>query len=162
MSSPDLLLRRGLAMPVLLLLGLIWGSCAAQGLDHGTEAEAKMLAERAATHMQAVGPDTAMADFNDKAAGFIDRDLWVIVFRAADGQVVSNQGVPATLGKDARTLQDADGKFFGKAILDQANSGRAGWVQYRLTNPATSLVQQKSSYVVPVGPYALFVGAYVY
>ena len=151
--------RRALIAAVLLSTAWAGNALAA---EHGTEPEARAMAEAAASHIRAVGLEQAMRDFNDPRMPFIDRDLWVVVFRTADGQVLSNHGVPATLGKDARLLRDADGKPFGQAILDQAASGQVGWVIYRLANPATGREQQKSSFVVGVEQHALFVGAYIY
>ena len=36
----------------------------------------------------------------------------------------------------------------------------SGWVDYRMTNPATKKIGLKTSWVVRVGDYILFVGAY--
>ena len=73
---------------VATMLVLIPASMPAFGAEHGTRDDAKRLAEKAATHMKDVGPEKAIADFSDKTAGYIDRDLWVIVFRD-DAQIIA-------------------------------------------------------------------------
>ena len=131
----------------------------AQPAAQGTAAEAKALAERAAAHLRDAGPDKAIADFNDPGGQFHDRNLFVVTY---DPQriVVSSLGVPAYLGRDATRFVDADGKEFGKAIIATAEKSGHGWVEYRMTNPATMKVELKNSYVIKVGDYILFVGAY--
>ena len=47
--------------------------------EPATPDEAKALAEKAAAHFRAVGPARACADFIDANAGFVDRELFVVV-----------------------------------------------------------------------------------
>lgn len=141
-SIPALFLGLALAMP-------------AMAADRGTPDEAKALTEKAAAHMRAVGPEKAMADFNDPAGSFRDRDLFVVTYRK-DGKVMTSPGVPALVGRDANTFKDVDGKEFGKELL----AANGAWVEYRMTSPATKKVEQKTSYVVKVDDYSVFVGAY--
>ncbi len=126
----------------------------------GTPAEAQAMAERAAAHLQQVGPKQALADFNDpNGAAFHDRNLFVVTYDPSR-HVVSSVGVPAYLGRDATRFVDSDGKEFGKAIIATAETAGKGWVDYRMTNPTTRKVELKSSYVIKVGDYILFVGTY--
>jgi hypothetical protein len=125
----------------------------------GTFAEAKALAERAAAHMREVGPDRAVADFNDPNGGYADRNLFVITYNPQH-KIVSSLGVPAYLGRDATRFVDADGKEFGNAIIETAERLGTGWVDYRMTNPSTMKVELKSSYVIKCNDYIVFVGAY--
>ena len=60
------------------LASLLWMSVAAAS-EPATLEEAKAMADRAAEHMAKAGVDKAIADFNDPAAGFIDRELFVNV-----------------------------------------------------------------------------------
>ncbi|MDR3538233.1 MAG: cache domain-containing protein [Acetobacteraceae bacterium] len=124
-----------------------------------TPDEAKALAERAAAHMRAVGAQQAIADFSDPAGSYRDRNLFVVTYDP-QRKVVSSVGVPAYLGRDATRFRDDDGKEFGKAIIATAETHGAGWVDYRMTNPASRKVERKSSYVIKVGDYILMVGAY--
>lgn len=125
----------------------------------GTPAEAQALAERAAAHMTEVGPKQAIEDFNDPNGKFVDRDLFVVVYDP-DRKVASSNGVKAYLGRDATRFVDADGNEFGKAIIATAEKSGTGWVEYRMTNPVTMKVELKRSYVIKVGDYIVFVGAY--
>jgi hypothetical protein len=141
------------------LLACIGVAPLAHAADPATPAEAKALAEKAAAHMGAVGPEKAIADFNDTNGGFVDRELFVVVYDP-DNKIVSSYGVPVLRGKDATTLKDVEGKEFGKDIIALAKSQGSGWMDYRMTNPATRKVGLKTSWVVRVGDYILFVGAF--
>jgi cytochrome c len=121
--------------------------------------EAKALAEKAATHFKAVGADKAIADFNDANAGFGGRELFVVVYDP-EHKIRGSYGIPALRDKDATTLKDVEDNEFGKAIIAQAKTGNPGWVEYRMTNPATKKVGPKRSWVIPMGDYVLFVGAF--
>jgi signal transduction histidine kinase len=127
--------------------------------ERGTPEEAKALAEKAAQHMREVGAEKAMADFEDPAAGYIDRDLFVVCY-SPDAKVICAHGVPALRGRDANAFKDADGKEFGKAIISLAKDSGSGWVEYRMTNPISKKVEAKASYVLQAGDYVVFVGAY--
>jgi cytochrome c len=142
-----------------LFLACMFAASTAHAADPATPDEAKALAEKAAAHMQAVGPDKAIADFNAADGGFVDRELFVVVY-SPDNKIVGSYGVPVLRGKDATTLKDVEGKEFGKDIIALANSQGSGWVDYRMTNPATKKVGLKTFWVVKVGDYILFVGAF--
>jgi hypothetical protein len=132
---------------------------AGQAAEPATPAEAKALAEKAADHFKAVGPDKAIADFIDPAAGYVDRELFVVVYDPAN-KIQGSYGVPALRGKDATLMKDVEGKEFGKEIIALAKTNGSGWVDYRMTNPVTKKVAQKKSWVIGTGGYVLFVGAF--
>jgi hypothetical protein len=125
--------------------------------ERGTPEQAQALADRALLHMQQVGAEAAIKDFNDPKGAYVDRDLFVIVYDP-NGTIMT--GVPALLGKNARSLTDVTGKEFGKEIIDAAHTKDGSWVEYRMTNPATKKVEQKTSYVRRYDEYVVFVGAY--
>lgn len=127
--------------------------------EPATAEEAKALAEKAAAHFKEVGPEKAIADFNDGSAGYVDRELFVVVYDP-DHRVVGSYGVPALRGQDATLMRDVEGKEFGKEIIDVAKTKGTGWVEYRMTNGATKKVGLKRSWVIGLGDYVLFVGAF--
>jgi cytochrome c len=125
--------------------------------ERGTPEQAQALADRAVLHMQQVGPETAIKDFNDPKGGYTDRDLFVIVY---DPNGVIMTGVPALIGKNARALTDVTGKEFGKEIIKAAYTKDGSWVEYHMTNPVTKKVELKTSYIHRFDNYVVFVGAY--
>ncbi|MGA3399271.1 MAG: cache domain-containing protein [Acetobacteraceae bacterium] len=142
-----------------LFLACVFTASLAHAADPATPDEAKALAQKAAAHMTDVGPEKAIADFNDANGGFVDRELFVVVYDP-DNKIVGSYGVPVLRGKDATTLKDVEGREFGKEIIALAKSQGSGWVDYRMTNPATKKIGLKTSWVIRVGDYILFVGAF--
>ena len=126
--------------------------------ERGTPDEAKVLVEKAAAHLEAVGPEKAFADFNNPTAGYQDRDLFVFVY-SPEGKILCVPGIPALVGRDATALKDVDGKEFGKMIIAAA-AGGGGWAEYRMANPATKKTEPKKTYAVKAGDYVLGSGAY--
>lgn len=145
-----------LLYPVVAALLLLSVASAA---DRATRDEAKTLADKAAEHFAQVGPDKAIADFNDPKAGYIDRELFVNVI-GPDHKLLSAYGVPVLVGRDTRTFKDADGKEFDNDIVALAMSQGSGWIEYRMTNPLTKKVERKTSWVRRVGDYVVFVGSF--
>ncbi len=145
----------------LLILGLAATlvARASSAAEPATPEEAKALAEKAADHFRAVGPERAIADFNNPNGDFVDRELAVIVY-APDNTCVASGTVRVFLGKDATTFKDVEGNEFGKAIIDLARTKGSGWVEYRMTNPVTRKVARKRSWVLGLDGYVLFVGAF--
>ena len=127
--------------------------------DPATPEEAKALAEKAAAHFKEVGPEKAIADFNDANGGYVDRELFVVVYDP-EHKIVGVYGLPVLRGKDATTLKDVEGREFGKDIIAMAKSEGSGWVEYRMTNPLTKKVALKRSWVIGIGDYVLAVGAF--
>ena len=125
--------------------------------ERGTPEQAQVLCDRAVAHMKEVGPERAIKDFNDPKGGYVDHDLFVIVY---DPNATITTGVPALIGKNARSLTDVTGKEFGKDIIDAAHKKDGSWVEYHMTNPTTKKVELKTSYVRKLGEYVVFVGAY--
>jgi cytochrome c len=126
--------------------------------ERGTPDEAKALVVKAAAHLKDVGPEKAIADFNDPQGGYQDRDLFVFVY-SAPGKILCAPGIPALVGRDATVLKDVDGKEFGKMILAAATEA-GDWVEYRMTNPASKKVEPKKTYAVRSSDYVLGSGAY--
>jgi cytochrome c len=147
-------LTRQLIFGVMLLIATVVPGMAE---ERGTPEQAQALADRALLYMQQVGPEAAIKDFNDPKGAYFDRDLFVIVYDP-NGTIMT--GVPALIGKNARSLTDVTGKEFGKEIIDAAHTKDGSWVEYHMTNPATKKVEIKTSYVRKYGEYIVFVGAY--
>jgi cytochrome c len=147
-------LTRKLIIGVMFVIAAIAPSTAQ---ERGTPEQAQALCDRAVLHMGQVGPETAIKDFNDPKGGYIDHDLFVIVYDP-NGMIMA--GVPALIGKDARALTDVTGKEFGKEIISAASTKDGSWVEYYMTNPTTKKVEPKTSYVRRFKDYIVFVGAY--
>jgi hypothetical protein len=80
----------------------------------GTPAEAKAMLEKAIAAVKA-DKTKALDIFNKGEGGFQDRDLYPFCFSLSDGKIVATR-FKDFIGKDERTLKDANGKPFGEEL----------------------------------------------
>lgn len=113
--------------------------------EYGTAEEAKALVAKAVAHIERVGPEKAYRDFTDKAPGFVDRDLYVIVYDVS-GRVLAHGQNPKMVGKDNLDLQDADGKAYIRERVEMSRTKSVFWQDYKWTDPITKKLLQKSTY----------------
>ena len=74
-------MRRRHPLLGLILVGIFVAlALVARAGKPATPDQAKALAEKAASHMRDVGPEKAIADFNRADGGFVDRELFVVVY----------------------------------------------------------------------------------
>jgi len=150
-------MRHSLRLIAFVAFLAISAATAVSAEERATMQDAQALTDRAVAHMQEVGPQAAINDFNDPKGGYVDRDLFVIVY---DPNGIIMTGVPALIGKNARSLTDVTGKEFGKEIIEAAREKDGSWVVYHMTNPVTKRVEIKNSYVRRYDNYVVFVGVY--
>ena len=140
-------------------------SATAFAADHGTADEAKAMLMKAVAALKADKAKTL--DLIDKGeGGFLDRDLYVFCANASDGKTVAigNPNARAqTMGVDARTLKDVNGKAFGQELYDayQKPEGQITEVSYMWVRPGPDKTQvQKVSFATRVGDLGCGVGYY--
>lgn len=129
--------------------------------DRGTEAEAeaKALMAKAAEHYQAVGRDQAIADFNKKDGGFVDRDLYVWCYD--NNKTLVAHGMNAKLiGMKVGTLHDADGKDFTTEIYNDGMANGSGRIEYKWTNPLSKKIEANLTFYQKMGQDLCMVGYY--
>lgn len=127
--------------------------------DFGKPKEAEALVAKAKKHILADGADKAYADFTGKAAGWVDRDLYVVVYDMS-GKVLAHGQNPKQVGKDLMDFQDADGKEFIKERVSLAKQKGTFWQDYKFTDPVTKKILPKSTYCEKVTETVVCVGVY--
>jgi hypothetical protein len=93
-------LPRRAVWSALVLIGTV-GIRHAYADPPATPDEARALAERAAAHMRAVGPEKAIADFSCPTGGFMDRELVVVVY-SPDHKIITSAGLPSSSARTPR------------------------------------------------------------
>jgi len=140
----------------LLTAAVLLCATSAYAAGQATPDEAKVMAIKAAEYLKSAGPDKAFAEFDAKEGPWHDRDLYVYVVDNT-GVMVAHGTNPGLIGKSLIEFKDVDGKPMTQLTLAVKD---AGWVDYKWQNPLTKAVEQKTSYVVRVGNYAVVVGTY--
>lgn len=118
----------------------------------GTKAEAMAMVEKAAAWAKEQGKEKTLAEItragSEKKGEFIDRDLYLFAYDF-NGVVLAHGANPKLIGKNLMEMQDADGKFMVKGMVETAKKG-SGWYAYKWSNPITKKTEEKIAYVVKI------------
>lgn len=146
-------------LPVMSLLLSTLFSMAALAEGVATKDEAVAMVGKAAAFLKSAGPEKAFAAFNDKNGGFVDRDLYVVVYDTT-GRCLSHGANPKLIGKDLIDAEDIDGKLYVKERVEMAKTNANFWQDYKFTNPTTKKVEPKSMYCETAGSMIVCGGIY--
>lgn len=129
-----------------LSLAALAAAPAAHANSVASKEEAVAMVKKAIAYAKANGKDKLFDEVNNKAAQFIDRDLYIYVADPV-GKVLAHGANAKLVGRDLQTLKDADGKPFVLDIIKIGESNKPGWVEYRWPNPVTKQIDDKVTYV---------------
>lgn len=133
----------------------------AQSADGGaTRADAEAMVKKAVAHIKSGDAAKAYAEFTAKAPQFIDRDLYIVVYRN-DGTVLAHGSNAKMVGKNLIELKDIDGKAFIKERMDMAKSKNSFWQDYKFTNPETKKIEPKQMYCEKLSETVVCGGVYL-
>lgn len=147
----------------LFLSGAMGLASAEQKGSQGTKAEAKAMVEKAAVWVKKNGKEKTLAEITragtEKKGEFLDRDLYIFAYDF-NGVVLAHGANPKLIGKNLMEMQDADGKFLIKGLVETAKKG-SGWYAYKWSNPITKKIEDKIAYVLKIDD-SLWIGCGVY
>lgn len=124
-------------------------SVAAIRLRRGTADEAHALVCRAMQLVEQQGLAAAARAFHDPAGAFRDRDQYIFVFdRQGVYQVFGS--TPERVGKTVHDVPGLDGPLVLREFFAAAQRG-GDWVDYEVVNPVTGVVDEKTSFILPLG-----------
>jgi signal transduction histidine kinase len=139
-----------------LLVALVGPVLAAQP---ATKDEAMGLVKDAIASIKKNGPDAAYAEISNKSGKFVDRDLYVVVYRL-DGHVLAHGANEKLIGTDQSKATDVDGKAFVKERIELAHKQPTFWQEYKFKNPVTEQTEQKQTYCERYEDTAVCAGVY--
>jgi methyl-accepting chemotaxis protein len=117
------------------------------------------LVRRGVAHMRAHGAARALKDFSNPRGAFVSGDLYLVTLDS-DCIMRANGFQPKFIGEDQSERSDANGKKFGRELVEVAKQRGQGWVDYLFLNPTTGQMEPKSTYVEREGDYAIGCGIY--
>jgi cytochrome c len=129
------------------------------GNEYGSAKEAEAMVQKAVAHIKTAGSATAYTDFTDKKEGWVDRDIYVVVY-GLDGTVLAHGQNPKQVGKNLLEFKDADGKAFVQERVELAKSKGKFWQDYKFTDPVTKKILPKSAYCEKLDDTAVCAGIY--
>jgi uncharacterized protein len=156
----DLMQRATFAISsVLIAVLVLYATFATAVAPYGTRAEAVAMVKRVQEKYRRDGLETTVKAITAKTREFHDRDLYTWILKP-DGTLIAHGGRPQLVGQNIINLKDQNGKFFIREMLDMCSNGERGWTDYRWVNPQTTIVEDKSSYIEPMGEYCIGSGVY--
>lgn len=144
---------------VVLAAAATFISAPALAEEFATAKEAEAMVGKAIGHIKKNGKEKAYADFTDKKPGWVDRDLYVVVYDL-NGKVLAHGQNSKQVGKDLIGMQDADGKEFVKERVELTKSKGKFWQDYKFTDPLTKKILPKSMYCEKLEDTAVCSGIY--
>ena len=142
-----------------ILAAFMLCATAALAQQSGTKDEAVALVKKAVAHFKSVGKDKAFADFNAKDGGFVDRDLYIVVYDL-QGNCLAHGANAKQIGKNLLELRDPDGKYFVKERVELSKTKDSFWQDYKFANPVSKQIEPKSMYLEKVDGLLIGCGAY--
>jgi cytochrome c len=142
-----------------LCICLVFGSVAYAATEGGTAEEAMAMVDKAVALVQESGQEKAFAAFNDTAGEFVMKDLYIFVVDMS-GTILAHGAKAELIGKNMMGLQDPDGKFIIKDMIEMAKTQPEGWVDYKWDNPMTKSIGNKSTYYRKVTDILVCCGVY--
>ena len=127
--------------------------------DRATKDEAVAMVHKAGAHLKAVGKERALADFSSKSGGFVDRDLYLMVYDMA-GNNLAHGANEKLIGKNLMGIKDVDGKEPIKEFVATAKASGKGWVDYKWPNPVTKAIEAKTTYIEKFDDIVIGAGVY--
>jgi cytochrome c len=130
----------GVALTVLVVA--LSGAALAAG---ASKDEAVAMVKKAVAAIKAEGADKAYAEISNPQGPFVDRDLYIVVYRM-DGVVLAHGADQKLVGVDRLHDKDVDGKEFVKERVELAKTESSFWQSYKYLNPVTKAVEPKQMY----------------
>lgn len=141
-------------------IAAVAGLCVpAWGAEFATKDEAIAIVKKAVAFIGQQGPEKAYTAFNGKAADFIDRDLYVVVY-GLDGKVLAHGANIKLVGKDMLDAQDVDGKYYVKERVELAAKQPEFWQDYKFVDPVTKKIEPKQMFCQRLAETAVCAGVY--
>jgi len=117
------------------------------------------MVEKAVSFIKQQGSEKAYAEISNKKGQFVDRDLYIVVYRL-DGHILAHGANEKLIGTDAIAAKDPDGKEFVKERVEFAKKQDSFWQNYKFVDPLTKNVEPKEMYCERLNDTAVCGGIY--
>ena len=154
-------MRRSMHIPGICLLICLPAALGGQALaaPPATKDEATAMVKDAIAFIKKNRPAAAYAEISNKSGKFVDRDLYVVVYRL-DGHVLAHGANEKLIGTDQSNATDVDGKAFVKERIELAHKQPTFWQVYKFKNPVTQQTERKQMYCERYEDTAVCAGVY--
>lgn len=139
-------MSKSIKWAVALLAGVALATAAlAADEKRVTPKEAEAMVKKGVAWIKANPRDKAMADITDKTGQFVDRELYLTVYKL-DGTAVAHGANAKFVGKNMIDLRDGDGKEHIRERMELAKTKATFWQDFKFINPVNKKLEPKSMY----------------
>lgn len=121
--------------------------------------DAVAMVKAAAAYLKEHGTDKTLEALNDPKGNFVKGTLYVFAYDSK-GTLVANSLKMGLVGQNLLDLPDSKGKKFRREIVERANKGETGWVDYVSQHPQSGDLEEKTTYFQKEGSLILACGIY--
>ena len=138
-------MKTGFAFACALVAGAAFSLGALAAAERATAKEAEAMVKKGVAYIKTTPRDKAMADISNKQGQFVDRDLYLTVYKL-DGLNLAHGANEKFIGKNMIDLRDIDGKEYMRERLDMAKTKSSFWQDFKFVNPVTKKIEPKQMY----------------
>ena len=110
-----------------------------------TPKEAETMVKKGVAYIKATPRDKAMADITDPKGAFVDRELYLTVYKM-DGTALAHGANAKFVGKNMIELRDGNGKEHIRERMEMAKTKNAFWQDFTFINPVNKKMEPKQMY----------------
>jgi signal transduction histidine kinase len=110
-----------------------------------TPKEAEAMVKKGVAYIKANPRDKAMADITNKNGQFVDRELYLTVYKL-DGTALAHGANEKFVGKNMIDLRDAEGKEHIRERMELAKTKASFWQDFKFINPVNKKIEPKQMY----------------
>jgi signal transduction histidine kinase len=100
-----------------------------------------------------------LKEITAKDPKWVNNTLYPFVLDS-NGAILAHGGNEKMVGKNTMSLVDADGKYFGRELVEAPMAKGKAWIDYKYGDPVTKQVEPKSTYCEKTGTLIACVGIY--
>lgn len=127
--------------------------------ESATKDDAVSLVKTAVAAIKADGPEKGYAEINTPGGKFLNGELYALVL-GFDGIALAHAANQKLVGKDMIDVQDVDGKYFAKDMIENGRKQASFWDEYKFSNPTTKMNQVKDMYCERLNETVVCAGVY--
>ena len=130
---------------IVAALGAALVATAAFAAERVTPKEAEAMVRKGVAYIKANPRDKAMADITDPKGTFVDRELYLTVYKM-DGTALAHGANAKFVGKNMIELRDGNGKEHIRERMEMAKTKNAFWQDFTFINPVNKKMEPKQMY----------------
>ena len=133
------------ALAVALAIAASFTAGTVVAAERVTAKEAEAMVKKGVAYIKVTPRDKAMADITDKNGKFVDRELYLTVYKM-DGTALAHGANEKFVGKNMIDLRDADGKEHIRERMELAKTKSTFWQDFKFLNPVNKKLEPKAMY----------------